>query len=246
MLNYRTEGNGKPLLLIHGFGISFYIWQDLGPLLREHLTLIQIELPGIGSSPPPAQEQAYLDAAVSGIEQIRLALGIERWHVLSYSSGTRLGEHYLNRHPDAVDRALFICPAQTSSRKAFGLRLAIRLDRLLPRIGDWILSGSRLRYLIDLLGFNSRKNERSPRWFAEIGSQPLGILKETLRSIPDGGVRPFSIPPHRALFIWADEDRLMETPRLSPRDRVIHGDHSAAQTAAQPLADLILPFLLEK
>lgn len=246
MLNYRIEGNGQPLVLIHGFGISFHIWQDLRPLLRDHITLIQIELPGIGFSPLPAKGQDYLDSAVEGIEQIRIALGIEHWYVLSYSSGTRVGERYLQVHADCVDSSIFICPAQTSSLKALGLRLAVKLDTYIPQIGNWILSGSRLRFLIDLLGFNLQKNAHSQLWFAEISSQPVEILKETLRSMPDGGARPFTIPDHRALFIWADEDWLMDTPRLSPCVRLIHANHSAAQTAAQPLADLILPFLIEK
>lgn len=245
MLNHKVEGAGHPLLLIHGFGISFHIWEELSPLLRNRFTLIQIELPGIGSSPPPLQGQSYLAAAVAGIEQVRVRLGIDRWHVLSYSSGTRVGEQYLNCHPDHIDRAVFVCPIQLSPWKAVSLRLAIRLDRLVPRTGTWVLSGSRLHHLIDLLGFNSRKNERSLRWFTEIGSQPVEILKETLRSMPGGGARPFTIPARRALFIWADEDRIVDAPPLSAHDRVIHADHSAVQTAAPGVAGLIVPFLAE-
>lgn len=245
MLHYKLEGAGHPLLMIHGFGISFHIWEELSPLLRDRFTLIQIELPGIGSSPPPAHGQDYLEAAAAGIEQVRNALAIEHWHVLSYSSGTLVGEHYLNCHPDHVDRAVFVCPVQISPSKAFSLRLAIRLDGLFPHMGTWVLSGSRLRYLIDLLGFNSRKNERSERWFAEIGSQPVEILKETLRSIPGGGSRPFMIPDRHALFIWADEDRIVDAPRPSPQDRMIHSNHSAVQTTAPVLAGLIVPFLTE-
>jgi pimeloyl-ACP methyl ester carboxylesterase len=243
MLNHKVEGTGHPLLMIHGFGISFHIWEALSPLLRGHFRLIQIELPGIGSSPLPEKGRDYLEVAAIGIEQVRMALGIEHWHVLSYSSGTRVGEYYLNCHTDRVDQAVFICPVQLSTGKALSLRLALRLDGFFPGMGTWILSGSRLHYLIEYLGFNSRKDERSRRWFAEIGSQPVEILKQTLRSLPDGGGRPFMIPDRGALFIWADEDRIVQVPALSDRDRLIHADHSAAQTSAPPLAELIIAFL---
>lgn len=243
MLNYKIEGSGQPLLLIHGFGVSFYIWEEISPLLRDRYKLIQIELPGIGASPPPAHGQTYFGAAAAGIEQVRAALGIERWHVVSYSSGTRVGEHYLNRHPERVVSEVFICPARISHWKAFGLRLAIRLDEFLPLLGNWILTGWRMRFLIDLLGFNATKNVRAARWFAEIGSQPVAILKETLRSMPDGGERPFMIPDRSTLFIWADDDWIVDAPPASPRDRCIHANHSAVQTAALPLAEIILPFL---
>jgi pimeloyl-ACP methyl ester carboxylesterase len=243
MLNYEVEGRGAPLLLIHGFGISFSIWQEMNPLLRDQFTLVQVELPGIGSSPPPQQGQAYLDSAVEGIEVMREALGIGRWHVVSYSSGTRVGEHYLNAHASRVDRAVFICPARVRPLKAILLRLAIRLDRSLPSIGDWVLSGPRLRILIDLFGFNLKKNERSPRWFAEISSQPVEIIKETLRSMPGGGGMPFSIPDLPALFIWGSEDLLTDTPRFTLRDRLIRAAHSAPQTDPVALAGILIPFL---
>ena len=246
MLNYKREGTGEPLLLIHGFGISFNIWDDLLPLLRDQFSLIQIELPGIGASPPPKQGQNDLDAAVEGIEQVRAALKIERWHILSYSSGTRVGERYIYLCANRVDHAMFICPAKISSRRALGLRLAIQLDTMLPQLGNWVLSGARLQYLINLLGFNSQPNERSPRWFQEISLQSIEILKVTLRSLAHGGAKPFSMAGNNILFIWADEDRIIEAPRLSSRDRVIHANHSAAQTAAHPLAELILPFLGSK
>jgi pimeloyl-ACP methyl ester carboxylesterase len=243
MLNYKIEGSGQPLLLIHGFGISFYIWEELSPLLRDRFRLIQIELPGIGASLPHAEGQSYLEASAAGIERVRKALGIGRWHVLSYSAGTRLGEHYVNCHPEHVDRAVFVCPVRISPWKAAGLRFAIRLDEIFPRMGSWILTGSRMRFLIEFLGFNLGKNNRSMRWFAEISSHPVGIHKDILRSMPGGRVRPRTIPEQRTLFIWADDDWIVDAPPASPRDRLIHANHSAAQTAALPLAEIILPFL---
>ncbi|MEZ4836317.1 MAG: alpha/beta fold hydrolase [Caldilineaceae bacterium] len=60
-LSYRIVGEGPPLLLLHGFGISYNIWQALVPLLHSHFQLILVELPGIGASPPlPAQTLYYV------------------------------------------------------------------------------------------------------------------------------------------------------------------------------------------
>ena len=68
MLSYRVEGNGPPLLLVHGFGISFNIWQQLAPLLRPHFRVVMIELPGIGASALPEDGTSYLRAAVHEFE----------------------------------------------------------------------------------------------------------------------------------------------------------------------------------
>src|SRR5574339_394127 len=122
MLAYEIEAQGPSLLMIHGFGISFNIWNALRPLLRDHFTLIMVEMPGIGHSPAPSGGFSYQDAAAEAIEEVRRELGIESWHVLSYSSGTRAAEHYLSLHAEHVRSAAFLSPAETSWGSAASLR----------------------------------------------------------------------------------------------------------------------------
>lgn len=246
MLNYRMDGDGPPLLLIHGFGISFNIWTNLTPLLRDHFTLVTVELPGIGLSPLPPPSQPYLPAAVDALDSLRAHLALPRWSILSYSSGTRVAEAYLQSHAERVARAVFLCPAQTASVKANGLRVASSLDGRWPALGNWVLSGWRLRFLIQLLGFNMRRDPRIATWFDEISSQPVDVLKATLRSMPKGGSCPIAIPAQiPALFIWGREDLITATPRKpSARDVIIHANHSAPQTSPREVGDAVIQFLI--
>ena len=256
MLNYRIEGDGPPLLLLHGFGISFNIWTELTPLLRGRFSLVTVELPGIGLSPlpPPTDTSAalsaspYLAAAVDALDSLRASLGLPRWSVIGYSSGSRVAEAYLQAHPDRVERVVFLAPAYTSKDKAFGLRVASRVDACFPFLGDWVLSGWRIRFLIRLLGFNLQRHPFVPAWYAEITSQPVEVLKETLRSMPDGGARPFEVPTQiPALFVWGREDLITAAPRKpSACDVVIHANHSMPQTRSYQALAAILPFLLGK
>ena len=244
MLSYELDGSGPPLVLIHGFGISFDIWRELRPYLRDHFTLILTEMPGIGRSLVPEEAMPYLDFAVRELETLRASLGFERWSVLSYSSGTRVAEQYLQCHYERVERAAFLCPAQTARHKALGFSAALRLDRALPRRGEWVLSGARIRFLIDLLGLNFRHPQLLSPWFECITAQPMAILKATLRSIPAGGARTFDLPNLPSLFVWGSQDLIMDRPRrLSARDRLIPANHSAPQTAAREVAGVVLPFL---
>ena len=79
MLHYRCEGSGDPLLLIHGWGVTYTIWQNLAPLLRPHFQLIMIELPGIGGSPEVDPKKPYYPACAEAIEEVRQALNIQQW-----------------------------------------------------------------------------------------------------------------------------------------------------------------------
>jgi pimeloyl-ACP methyl ester carboxylesterase len=245
MLNYQIIGDGPPLLLLHGFGISFNIWIELRLRLRDHFTLVTVELPGIGSSPLPPPARPYLAAAVDALDSLRDFLAIPRWRVIGYSSGSRVAEAYLQSHTEHVERAVFLCPAVTAPFKAAGLRAAIRFDAKFPQLGNWVLSGARLRFLIRLLGFNLRPSDKLSTWFNEITSQPMDILKETLRSIPEGGARPFAVPEEiPSLFVWGREDIITATPRKpSARDVILRANHSMPQTKAREVADVILHFL---
>jgi pimeloyl-ACP methyl ester carboxylesterase len=242
MLNHRIIGNGPPLLLLHGFGISFNIWTNLTPLLRDHFTLVTVELPGIGLSPLPPGP--YLPAAVDALDALRAHLALPRWDILSYSSGTRVAEAYLQSHAQRVARAIFLCPAQTASAKANSLRVASKIDARFPALGNWVLSGWRLRFLIQLLGFNLQSNPAVDAWYAEITSQPVDILKATLRSMPNGGECPITIPTQiPALFIWGREDLITATPRKpSARDVIIHANHSAPQTSPREVGEAMISF----
>lgn len=244
MLRYEIEGRGPQLLLIHGFGISFNIWRNLRPLMRDHFTLIMVELPGIGGSPSPLPGCAYLDAAAKGLAQLRESLGIDSWAVLSYSSGTRAAERYLALEWRSVTRAAFLCPVRTSRSAAWALRAAVDCDHGFPRLGDWLLSGWRFLFLLNLFGFNLKGGPHLKAWYEEITSQPVEILKETLRSIPEGGKSEFSLPaelPH--LFVWGSQDLITASPRRAKgNDRLVRANHSAPQKAAREIAEILIPF----
>ena len=72
MLRYKIEGSGSPLLLVHGWGVTYGVWKNLIPLLKSHFQLIIIELPGVGSSPGVERDKAYYPACAEAIEKVRL------------------------------------------------------------------------------------------------------------------------------------------------------------------------------
>lgn len=243
-LSVQVEGQGPPLLLVHGFGISFNIWRSLRPRLSPHFTLVMPELPGIGASDLPPARAHYLQAAAHALRGLRRELGFSRWNVLGYSSGSRVVESYLNLDSGGVERAVLLCPLKAPLSAAMGLRLALWLDSRWARTGDFILSGSRLDFLIRLLGFNLRPHPLSAEWMREISACRPETLKRTLHSLPAGGGKPFQLPNVPALMVWGKHDWISVPPRRpGPRDRLINSNHSAPVTAAGEVADAILPFL---
>lgn len=80
-LHHEEKGEGRPLLLIHGFGANSSTWKHLIPRLAERYKTISLDLKGFGLSPKPsddeysAQDQADLVAnfiAEKGLTDVTL------------------------------------------------------------------------------------------------------------------------------------------------------------------------------
>jgi len=246
MLRYRIEGSGLPLLLIHGWGVTYKIWKNLMPLLMSHFQLIMIELPGVGSSPEVDPDKAYYPGCAEAIEAVRQKLGIEQWAILAYSSGTRAGEAYMQRYPQHVNRAVFLCPVYLTTFCSLGLRFEGWLENSRPGLANWLLSDWRLYGLVLALGFNGRRHDYTDEWVDEIGLQPLCNLKRMLYELPGKGRSPFAVSAVPTLFVWGRRDVLTDRPyRRRFNDVFIPANHSAPMLAAPCVAQIAIPFLAE-
>lgn len=242
-LSYRVVGEGPPLLLLHGFGISYKIWQALIPLLKSHFQLILVELPGIGASPPVRPGELYYAASADRLDALRRKLGLARWSILCYSTGTRVGEAYLKHYRHAVNRCVFLCPLHVRGWRWYALQGLVRMDAMLPAVGHMVLSGASLSILVLILGFNGRFGPQVAEWTTEIGAQPVSVLKQILRDIPDEGSALLD-PGVPSLHIWGRQDLITAPPSdLGDAHFYIDANHAAPVLAATDVADLAINFL---
>jgi pimeloyl-ACP methyl ester carboxylesterase len=241
MLSYRIVGEGPPLLLIHGWGVTWSVWRNLEPLLSHHARLILIELPGMGQSPPASQ--TYVPACVEALIALRNELGIEHWAVLSYSASAGIATTYIRHDAAHISGAIFLCPILPLGRCSAIHYIGCSIDRRLAWFVTWVLSGWRLRWMIGILGFNQLRHRYAQEWYREMSAQPMAILKAHLHEAldPDWENLPPALPIVR---IWGRDDRLAARPRrLQPCDRIIDGGHSAPLLAAPGVAREVRAFL---
>lgn len=88
MINHHREGEGPPLLLIHGIGLRWQIWRPVIGLLAKDYDVIACDSPGFGRSAPLAQEIVpTIGAYVEAFEQFFAAQGLQQPHVAGNSMG---------------------------------------------------------------------------------------------------------------------------------------------------------------
>lgn len=109
------EGNGPPLLLVHGFLSSRAQWRLNLASMQEYSTPVVVELWGHGRSPRPNTPDAYTPPHyLAQFEAIREAIGAERWLLCGQSLGASLTLRYALTYPERV-----IAQAFTNSNSAF-------------------------------------------------------------------------------------------------------------------------------
>jgi len=243
-LSYRIVGEGPALLLAHGLGVTFSIWEELLPLLKPHYKLIVVELPGNGASPACPPGENYYEASAQAIEELRQELGIEKWDLLGYSMGAWVVRAYALRWPERVQRLVFLNAAITAPFWGANLRGLSTFERISPAACNWLLRGWRLHLLVRLFGFNGANPPLAAAWTREISSQPVETVKKCLRDLPQAGRAPFTLPPAPVRFVWGDVDAVTYRPRpLRAVDRVVPGDHSAPLRSAAHQAREVIDFL---
>ena len=250
MLPFRVEGSGHPLLLIRGWGVTHMVWQKLVPLLAPHFQLILVELPGVGAASEVMPDKPYYQACAEALEELRMTMGIERWAILAYSTGTRVGESYAQQYPQRVSRAVFLCPIYLRSYWKMALQVEQWIDAQRSGLANWFLSGWRLYGLLLVFGLNLHQRACANEWMSEIELQPLDNLKRMLLELPGKGRAPFMLPTSPrvpTLFVWGRRDALTaRPPDLRPNDVLIFANHGAPVLTPDKVAAVVLPFLKEK
>ena len=89
-IHYEVEGEGVPLVLLHGFGVSGAAWRSGGHVgaLRDDFRVVLMDARGHGRSDKPRDPEAYrLPERVRDVTAVLDAAGMGAAHFLGYSLG---------------------------------------------------------------------------------------------------------------------------------------------------------------
>jgi pimeloyl-ACP methyl ester carboxylesterase len=102
-IHYVIGGKGEPLVLIHGFGQNWYMWNRLLPELSKHFTVIAPDLRGIGESGKPVGGYDKKTIATD-VYQLVKKLGYSRVSIAGHDIGLMVAYSYAAQYPAEVKR----------------------------------------------------------------------------------------------------------------------------------------------
>ncbi|MBE5939085.1 MAG: alpha/beta hydrolase [Lachnospiraceae bacterium] len=96
-INYRDEGSGEVVLLLHGWGSNIALFDGIFNLLTPKYRVVALDMPGFGQSDEPKEVwgvDEYLDFVIKFIESLEL----KDFTVLGHSFGGRVIIKMVNRN----------------------------------------------------------------------------------------------------------------------------------------------------
>ncbi|MFT3794864.1 alpha/beta fold hydrolase [Flavobacterium sp.] len=102
-LHYVIGGKGEPLVLVHGFGQNWYMWNRLLPELSKHFTVIAPDLRGVGESDKP--ESGYdKKTMASDIHELVKSLGYNKINLAGHDIGLMVAYAYAAQYGPEVKK----------------------------------------------------------------------------------------------------------------------------------------------
>jgi pimeloyl-ACP methyl ester carboxylesterase len=221
LLNHHRGGAGEPLVLIHGIGSRWQVWQPVLNRLESEREVIALDLPGFAASPPPPPGtppgiESLTQLVVDFFDQ----LGLERPHTAGNSLGgwlvLELAKRGRARSATALSPAGFHSRAEGVFQQT-SLAISVRSARALAPRADRILGPRFARALAfsQMAAHPARiPLDDAVATIRELAGAPW--FDETLKAITadhfNGGDR-IDVP---VTIAWGERDRLL-LPRQARR-----------------------------
>ena len=103
-LAYRELGDGPPVLLLHGWPTSSFLWRNvMEPIARAH-RVVALDLPGFGASDKPLGIRYSFEFFARVLDGFLAQLGIDRLGLAVHDLGGPIGLHWTLARPGRVTK----------------------------------------------------------------------------------------------------------------------------------------------
>lgn len=109
-LAYIDEGEGSPVILIHGLGSYIPAWKQNIPALSKTHRVIALDLPGFGKSSKTAEDYTIPFFART-VADLQDSLGIDKAVWVGHSMGGQIALQGALSFPDKIARLVLLAPA---------------------------------------------------------------------------------------------------------------------------------------
>lgn len=105
---YVLQGEGEPVLLIHGMPTSVFLWRNVIPLLAQDFTVCALDLLGYGDSDKPAKADLSVPAQAEYLAEFMMKVGLTHATIVGHDIGGGVAQLLAVDRPELVRRLILI------------------------------------------------------------------------------------------------------------------------------------------
>jgi len=193
-ISYRIAGEGRPLLILHGWGSKKEKWHQAEKILSRDFKVIIPDLPGFGQSLMPLRAWS-LDDYCDFVEEFVKSLNLENFYLLGHSFGGAIAVKCSLRFPEKVEKMFLVGAAcfRTKTLRKNALNNVSKVIKMFSFVPFYSLFRRAFYKFIvksDYLGLEGTMKETYLKVINEDLSNDLSLVK---------------VP---TLIIWGDKDNI--------------------------------------
>jgi pimeloyl-ACP methyl ester carboxylesterase len=198
-INYINEGNGRDVLLLHGWGGSIQTMIPILNILKDRFRVTVPDLPGFGESDTPKKPWNSYDYAEC-IYKLTEKLNLKKLIIFGHSHGGRISIILSGKY-NLAHKLILIDSAGIISKRTAKYYIKVYWFKLLKKV--YLLLPSK------------NKKEKLDKFYKKYGSRDYrdsdGIMRQTMvKVINDNLISLLKLIKAPALLIWGENDE--DTP----------------------------------
>ncbi|GAB4329556.1 MAG: alpha/beta hydrolase [Flammeovirgaceae bacterium] len=210
LVHYRIEGEGFPLLLLHGAFSSLHTFDEWTKQLAHHFQIIRLDLPGFGLTGAIAENKYSIQHIVQFIHKFLNTLKIKELHIAGNSLGGWLGWEYALLHPDRVKKLVLIDSAGFLDLKSVPVPFRMARTPFMNKVVKYAISKNILEGFVKEVYYNKSKvNTELVNRYYELFSRegnPEAFFKFVNQHFIDN-TRLLKNINQPTLILWGKEDK---------------------------------------
>ncbi|MBQ4819178.1 alpha/beta hydrolase [Aquimarina sp. MMG016] len=107
-VHYRDEGQGIPIVLIHGTGASLHTWNHWADGLTKNYRVIRMDLPAFGLTGPNPSSKYSIKAYTDFVNEFLSQLQVDSCYMVGNSLGGHIAWNFVADYPDKVKKLILI------------------------------------------------------------------------------------------------------------------------------------------
>jgi pimeloyl-ACP methyl ester carboxylesterase len=105
---YVDEGQGPPVLLLHGWPTSSFLYREIVPVLAQAHRVVVPDLPGFGATSKPLDRQYSFELFAGVLDALVERLGLDAPGLVVHDLGGPIGVHWALHRPGRVSRVALL------------------------------------------------------------------------------------------------------------------------------------------